>query len=145
MTMKRLTTALSLALVLTMSAVANASDLGAASYYDDGSGLYAAVPSYTFGDARYELTVCRQDNVEVCVKVTVRDHCQCYVGTINERIIDLSPEAFSQIAPLSDGLVRVVIKTDTPNPVSPTLPPTDTGLSLLDFILTVVALLLRYQ
>ena len=79
---------------------------GTASYYDDGAGLYAAVPSFTWGDKPYKVLVCR--NPGTCVTVTVRDHCQCFVGTKNERVIDLSPAAFAKLAPLSRGLLAVV-------------------------------------
>ncbi|HET9613277.1 MAG TPA: RlpA-like double-psi beta-barrel domain-containing protein [Candidatus Limnocylindrales bacterium] len=98
---------------------------GTASYYDDGPGLYAAVPSYSFGDPRYDLKVCRQDT-NACVTVTVRDHCNCYVGTDHARAIDLSPEAFSQLAPLSRGLIPVYFQTAAPDEVTLTPPPTDT-------------------
>lgn len=99
---------------------------GVASWYDDGPGLYAAVHSYEWGDPRYKLEVCRADNLEVCVTVTVRDHCQCYVGERRERAIDLSPSAFKRLAPLSAGLVRVVLRQPGDKP-SPTLPPTDSS------------------
>jgi len=82
---------------------------GTASWYDDGPGLYAAVSSWTWGDERYDLRVCGVD-WGVCVTVTVRDFCQCYVGTSMERVIDLSPDAFRKLAPLSHGLVTVTIQ-----------------------------------
>jgi len=82
------------------------SQKGVASYYDDGPGLYAAVPSFHFGDRRYRLTVWYGHKH---VTVTVRDHCACYVGTSRARIIDLSPAAFAKLAPLWKGLIRVTI------------------------------------
>jgi len=101
-----------------------ATTTGIASYYDDGPGLYAAVPSYTFGDRRYPLTVCLRDDPSRCVTVTVRDHCNCYVGTPDERLIDLSPAAFAQLAPLSKGLIYV---STSRSAVTLTPPPTDTS------------------
>ena len=79
---------------------------GRASWYDDGPGLYAAVNSYRWGDPRYSVRVCAGSR---CVTVTVRDFCQCYVGTSRERVIDLSPDAFRRLAPLSAGLVKVTV------------------------------------
>jgi hypothetical protein len=80
---------------------------GTASYYDDGPGLYAAVHSYKWGDPRYPVRVCYESR---CVTVTVRDYCQCYVGTSDERIIDLSPQAFARLAPLGLGLIKVTVR-----------------------------------
>ena len=105
--------------VLMGSTLPSAPPGGTASWYDDGSGLYAAVPSYRFGDPTYPLNVCAGTR---CVQVTVRDHCQCHVGTSRERIIDLSRDAFSRLAPLSRGLVRVTLSEPVPNH----LPATDT-------------------
>lgn len=87
----------------------SASRSGRASWYNDGAGLYAAVHSWRWGDRRYRLTVCRADDLERCVIVTVRDYCQCYVGTSRERVIDLSPDAFSRLAPLSRGVIKVTV------------------------------------
>lgn len=84
---------------------------GTASWYEDKlrakGGFYAAVPSYRWGDPPYDLEVC---TVEDCVTVTVGDYCQCYVGTADERVIDLSPAAFSRLAPLHHGLVIVTVE-----------------------------------
>lgn len=44
-----------------------------------------------------------------CVVVRLADWCQCYRGERRERVIDLSDDAFSRLAPLSAGLVRVRI------------------------------------
>jgi rare lipoprotein A (peptidoglycan hydrolase) len=45
-----------------------------------------------------------------CVTVTLTDWCQCHRGERSERIIDLSDEAFSRLAPLPVGLVRVRVE-----------------------------------
>jgi len=80
---------------------------GEASWYRDPNspgGLYGAVHSYRFGDPRYSVRVCRADNDDVCVTVTVRDHMANAV-----RAIDLSPTAFARLAPLSRGVVQVTV------------------------------------
>jgi len=91
---------------------------GEASYYGDGPGLYGAVHSYRWGDPTYPAVVCRADDATRCVTVTVRDHM-----AHPTRAIDLSPEAFEQLAPLSDGVVQVTVEYGGP---SPTLPETST-------------------
>jgi rare lipoprotein A (peptidoglycan hydrolase) len=78
---------------------------GQASWYDDGPGFYAAAPSFKWGDTPYRVVVFYKGR---SVIVIVRDHCQCYVGTSKERVIDLSPEAFSELAPLSVGVLKNV-------------------------------------
>lgn len=94
---------------------------GTASWYDDGPGLYAAVNSFRWGDDPYDLTVCLRDGSK-CVTVTVRDHCQCHVGTPKERLIDLSPAAFRRLGPLSRGLLRVTVQTAIRLPATDTAP-----------------------
>ena len=88
---------------------------GLASWYDDGPGLYAAVPSWRFGDRPYQVRVTAGDR---SVVATVRDFCGCP----GERIIDLSPAAFAELAPLSAGLVPVMVEDLGPGL---TAPPTD--------------------
>lgn len=90
---------------------------GTATWYDDGPGYYAAVPTYRWGDPRYKVTVCNRDGA--CVVVTVRDFCGCP----GDRIIDLSPAAFSRLAPLSRGIVPVTVSRGAGPSV--TVPPTD--------------------
>lgn len=84
---------------------------GIASWYTDKlrpqGALYAAVPSFRWGDEPYPVEVC---TAEACVTVTVADFCQCYVGTPDERVIDLSWAAFSRLAPLSVGLIPVEVR-----------------------------------
>lgn len=93
-------------------------DSGTATWYDDGSGLYAAVPSYRWGDQRYKVKVCNRS--DDCVTVTVRDFCGCP----GDRIIDLSPAAFRKLAPLSQGIVAVTVQDLREGP-SVTPPATD--------------------
>ncbi len=116
--------ALAAVAVLLIPSTALARQRGVASYYDDGPGLYAAVPTYFWGDPRYQLTVC--DDEGDCVTVTVRDHCNCYVGTSDERMIDLSPAAFAALEPISRGVMYVTITGPGTRP-NLTPPPTDTS------------------
>lgn len=48
----------------------------------------------------------------VVVKLT--DWCACFRGDRRERLIDLSDGAFSRLAPLSAGIVRVTVVPLTP-------------------------------
>ena len=89
---------------------------GIASWFDAGPGLYAAVPSWRWGDEPYRLRVTAGDRAVV---VTVGDFCGCPGG----RVIDLSADAFRRLAPLSVGLVRVTV-TRLDADVTP--PPTET-------------------
>jgi hypothetical protein len=77
----------------------------------DGDALYAAMPEYRFGQTPYLVAVCSfDDGRSRCLTVPVLDACQCYVGTADERLIDLSPEAFRWFAPLSLGKIRVEVR-----------------------------------
>lgn len=90
---------------------------GTASWYAADGLIAAAGPGLRQGDWRgSRVTVSANGRT---VTVTLSDWCQCY-GT---RLIDLSDDAFSRLAPLSRGLVRVQVTTDSP---AATLPPTDT-------------------
>jgi hypothetical protein len=97
---------------------------GEASWYDDGPGLYGAVHSYRWGDPRYPVKVCRADDPDVCVVVTIRDHM-----ANPDRAIDLSPSAFHALWPgltehealILRGVVQVTVTTEVIE-----LPATDT-------------------
>jgi expansin (peptidoglycan-binding protein) len=91
---------------------------GYATWYDDGPGLYGAVPSWHYGDRPYPLRVCRGDR---CVTVIVRDFCACGDRHGRPTVIDLSPAAFSELAPLSRGVISVRLERTTVEP-----PATDT-------------------
>ncbi len=82
-----------------------------------GDAHLGAVPSFRYGDRPYRVTVCRQDHRSTCTTVTVVSFCAC-----GRFLIDLSPAAFSELAPLSRGTVPVTI-SDAP---SLTPPPTST-------------------
>jgi len=43
------------------------------------------------------------------VYVTLNDYCGCLKGTSDERLIDLSDEAFDDLAPLGTGKIRVTV------------------------------------
>ena len=77
---------------------------------------YAAVASFSFYAKPYRVRVCRTDQPTRCVTVTVRDECAGLCRrhlkqpwTSQSRAIDLSPAAFSQLAPLGRGVLRVSI------------------------------------
>lgn len=80
---------------------------GVATWYANGPGLYGAAgpalraflgPSWRGS----RVTVC---SGSVCVTVPITDWCACGL----ERVIDLSPAAFSVLAPQSAGVVRVTV------------------------------------
>lgn len=84
-----------------------------------GDAHLAAVPSFRYGDRPYRVTVCRQDDLSRCTTVRVVSFCGC-----GNKIIDLSPAAFRELAPLSRGIVPVTVQ-DAAGP-GITAPPTDT-------------------
>jgi hypothetical protein len=88
---------------------------GIATWYRDTSleadAIYAAMPEYRFGQTPYPVSVCTFDEGRSrCLTLYVLDHCQCYVGTEDERLIDLSSNAFRWFAPLSLGKVTVYVE-----------------------------------
>jgi hypothetical protein len=88
---------------------------GIATWYRDTSldadALYAAMPEFRWGQKPYLVAVCAFGGGRSrCLTVPVLDACQCYVGTADERLIDLSPEAFRWFAPLSLGKIRVRVE-----------------------------------
>jgi len=77
---------------------------------------YAAVASFSYYAKPYRVRVCRADQPHRCVTVTVRDECAGLCRrdlkqpwTSKSRAIDLSPAAFSQLAPLGRGVLAVTI------------------------------------
>ena len=76
---------------------------------------YAAVPRWRWGVPSFRLRVCRKDDPTRCVIVVARDSCGRCREDIKKRwtsrslAIDLSPAAFIALAPLSRGVVAVVI------------------------------------
>ena len=76
---------------------------------------YAAVPRWQWSHPSFRLRVCRKDDPTRCVIVVARDSCGRCREDIKKRwtsrslAIDLSPAAFRALAPLSRGVVAVVI------------------------------------
>ena len=77
---------------------------------------YAAVASFSYYAKPYQVKVCRADQPTRCVVVWVRDECAggCRRDlkkkwTSQSRAIDLSPAAFSRLAPLGRGVLSVTI------------------------------------
>lgn len=84
--------------------------------------MLAAVPSFRYGDARYRVRVCRQDDASRCATVTVVSFCAC-----GNKIIDLSTAAFDRLANHHlRGTVPVFVVPAGNAPAS-TLPPTSTA------------------
>ena len=99
--------------------------MGWATWYDDGPGWYGAVHSWRFGDERYAVQVCALDEgrLVACTHVIVRDYCACGSRHGEPTVIDLSPAAFRELAPLSRGVIRVEVS----GPIVVALPATDGG------------------
>ena len=83
--------------------------------------MYAAVPRWRWGDKPFRLRVCRKDDPTRCVIVVARDSCgRCRKDitkpwTSRSLAIDLSPTAFSRLAPLGRGIVQVTIADYPPS------------------------------
>jgi rare lipoprotein A (peptidoglycan hydrolase) len=116
-----------LLIVLLCSVVpAQAADYGGnATWYGTGPGAghAAAGPRLRVGHWRgSHVRVCHAGK---CVNVVLDDWCKCASG---DRVIDLSDEDFSQLANLSEGVIRVTVTTtNAPRPKPPQRAPAPTG------------------
>jgi len=95
---------------------------GLATWYDAGPGHYAAagpVLRDALGDFRGQsVTVCHDGR---CTAVRLTDVCACGERAGVPTLLDLSADAFRDLAPLSAGVIDVSIELGG----APTLPPTD--------------------
>lgn len=97
---------------------------GLASWFP-AAGMQGAVPWWRPGQDPQWASVCRfTGGRSRCVTVLLTGWCGCLQGQSGERLIDLSPAAFRQLAPLSVGLIRVTLEVPVQGP---RLPQTDTG------------------
>jgi hypothetical protein len=101
---------------------------GKATWYDDGPGHYAAagpvLREALGGDPAFRgerVTVCSDD---ACVTVRLIDWCACGDRGGVPTLLDLSADAFDELAPLGRGVIPVTIELAGS---VPTLPPTDAG------------------
>jgi len=80
--------------------------------------LLGAVSTFTDGATPYDVVVRHEGR---SVTVTVVSFCACGDRAGKATVIDLSPAAFEQLAPLSEGVIDVEVERFD----GPTLPPTD--------------------
>jgi rare lipoprotein A (peptidoglycan hydrolase) len=78
--------------------------------------MYAAVAAFSYYATPFRVKVCRTDDPNRCVIVTVRDECAGLCRkhlkqpwNSKSRAIDLSPTAFSRLADLGRGVLAVTI------------------------------------
>lgn len=77
-----------------------------------GDALLGATPSFVDGDRPYDVRVCADGGR--CVVVRVVSFCGCADRRGRPTVIDLSPAAFEQLAPLRHGIVLVTLEWPLP-------------------------------
>lgn len=82
---------------------------GPASWFNAGPGWYAAVPGYIDGTVMTAVVCTFPDGKANCLSLPIVSSCQCFRHTPAEKVVDLSPAAFAQFAPLSRGVVMVTV------------------------------------
>ena len=87
---------------------------GLATWYTDPhqTGFYAAAgPELRIGDWRGRVVVVC---AERCIRVTLTDACACGDRHGQRTLLDLSPAAFRELAPLSRGVTEVRVTSEGP-------------------------------
>lgn len=87
-----------------VAVVKSAGIAGRATWYG-ATGMIGAVHSWRWGNTPYPVRVCLLGTT-TCIRVWVSDYCQACTGSL---LIDLSDDAFSRLAPLSRGVIRITL------------------------------------
>lgn len=106
--------------ILALSALVSPST-GYATWYDDGPGHYAAAgPALRVGDWRGRVVqVCAGSS---CTTVRLTDWCACGARHGVPTLLDLSREAFAELADPSQGVVMVTVSGRVELPRTDTVP-----------------------
>jgi expansin (peptidoglycan-binding protein) len=91
--------------------------VGVATWYDAGPGEYAAAgPALRVAGWRgsYVVVCAFPEGRATCLTLPLVDWCACGDRNGLPTLLDLSADAFAQLAPLSQGLVRVTVQEVLP-------------------------------
>lgn len=89
---------------------------GWASFYDDGPGIYVALPGWTRDSPIRTVVVCANVGLWRCATANVWTSCGCHTDTDHPKIVDLSPDLMALItgwdrATMTNrGVVRVTLQ-----------------------------------